>query len=212
MQILPQRRDCPAAPAGDSSLFDDSKRLDAIENWVKERLRSFQTMTRSFRIQAMRPTRPSNASARVWKWRNCPTLPQLPCIPWQQVGEPDVWINGVELCRFDQGVGDGSGLAARLGADEEVVLPPEGDGAHAAFGCIVVQFEDALIEVGAHPRHPGQRVSDYSGERRFSRDRGELQGRPSLQIVKDSGDGTDSGQAWRLQTSCIIGGNQRSGY
>lgn len=35
-------------------------------------------------------------------------------------------IDGVELGRFDQGVGDGSGVAARLGADEEVVLPPEG--------------------------------------------------------------------------------------
>jgi hypothetical protein len=40
------------------------------------------------------------------------------------VGEPGVGIDGVELGRFDQGVGDGGGLAASFGADEEVVLPP----------------------------------------------------------------------------------------
>jgi hypothetical protein len=34
-----------------------------------------------------------------------------------------VGIDGVELGRLDQGVGDGGGLAARFGADEEVVLP-----------------------------------------------------------------------------------------
>jgi len=34
--ILPRRQDCPAAPTGESSVFDDSKRLDAIEKWMKE--------------------------------------------------------------------------------------------------------------------------------------------------------------------------------
>jgi hypothetical protein len=40
------------------------------------------------------------------------------------VGEPGVGIDGIELCGLDQGLGDGSGLAACLGADEEVVLSP----------------------------------------------------------------------------------------
>jgi len=37
-----------------------------------------------------------------------------------------VGIDGVELGRFDQGVGDGGGFAACLGADEEIVLAAEG--------------------------------------------------------------------------------------
>ena len=45
-------------------------------------------------------------------------------------------IDGVELGRFDQGLGDGRGFAASLGTDEEVVLPPKGYGAHAAFGIV----------------------------------------------------------------------------
>lgn len=43
------------------------------------------------------------------------------------VREPGVGINGVELGGFDQGVGDGGGFAACLGADEEVVFAPEGN-------------------------------------------------------------------------------------
>ncbi|VDS10124.1 hypothetical protein PARHAE_03337 [Paracoccus haematequi] len=58
-------------------------------------------------------------------------------------------IDGVELGCFDQGVGDGCGLSTCLGTDEEVVFPPEGDAAHAAFGGVVVEFEDAVVEVGA---------------------------------------------------------------
>ncbi len=93
-------------------------------------------------------------------------------------------IDSVELGRFDQRVGDGGGLAASFGADEEVVLAAQGDGAHATFGGIVVQFQDAIFEVGALAFHAGQAISDGCREWGFARDRGELQGQPDLQVVE----------------------------
>jgi hypothetical protein len=105
----------------------------------------------------------------------------------QGVGEPGVGIDGVELGGFDQGVGDGGGFAACLGAHEEVVPASEGDAAHAEFGGVVIDLKDAVVEVGAQAFHPGQGVSDCCGQRGFSRDRGELHGQPSLQIVEDRG-------------------------
>lgn len=84
-------------------------------------------------------------------------------------------------------VGDGSCLTACFRTDEEVILPPEGDGAHAAFGGVVVEFQDAMAEVGAQAVHGGQHIADGSREWGFARDRGELHGQPSLQIVEDRG-------------------------
>jgi len=40
----------------------------------------------------------------------------------EEVGEPGLGVNVVELGGFDQGVGDGGGLAAALRADEEPVF------------------------------------------------------------------------------------------
>ena len=39
--------------------------------------------------------------------------------------EPGLGINTVELGGFDQGISDGCGFAATLGADEEVIFAPE---------------------------------------------------------------------------------------
>jgi hypothetical protein len=62
-------------------------------------------------------------------------------------------------------VGDDSGLVACFGADGEVVLGIRGTGAHAAFGGVVVQFRDAVIEVVVQAVHPGQGGADGSGSR-----------------------------------------------
>jgi hypothetical protein len=44
----------------------------------------------------------------------------------QNVGEPGLRIDAIQLGAFDQGIGDGGRFAAALGADEEVVFPSEG--------------------------------------------------------------------------------------
>lgn len=45
----------------------------------------------------------------------------------QGVGQPFLRVDAVQPCGFDQGVGDGGGATAGQRADEEVVLPAEGD-------------------------------------------------------------------------------------
>lgn len=77
------------------------------------------------------------------------------------IGEPGVWIDGVEFCRFDQGVGDGGGLAACFGADEEVILPPDGNGAHPAFSGVVAGQPGA--DDAVHDEAPGD-VFQFLGD------------------------------------------------
>ena len=120
-------------------------------------------------------------------------------VPWQQivdpvdlvvwnagegVGEPGLGIDAIEFCGLDQGVGDGGGFAAGLRTDEEGVLAAQSDGPHCAFGGVVVEFQDAVIEVGAQPRHPVQGRADRAGQRAFSRYSGQLGVQPSLQVVE----------------------------
>jgi len=50
----------------------------------------------------------------------------------------------------------------------------------------IVEFEDAVVEIGAQAIHAGQGISDGGRERGFARDRGELQGQPDLQIVEEA--------------------------
>ena len=80
---------------------------------------------------------------------NRPGCPLSFAAPWQQVvdpvdlvvrdagegvGEPGAAFDGFEFGCFDQGVGNGGGLAARLEPDEEVVLLPDGNGAGKGSG------------------------------------------------------------------------------
>ena len=70
------------------------------------------------------------------------------------MGEPGLRIDAVQFGGFDQGVGDGCGFFAGLRAAEEVVLAAQSDGAHRAFGGVVVDLEDAVIEI-ASPHNLG---------------------------------------------------------
>jgi hypothetical protein len=45
----------------------------------------------------------------------------------EDVGEPGLWVDGVQLRCFDQGIGGRGRLAAALGADEKVVLAADGN-------------------------------------------------------------------------------------
>ena len=52
----------------------------------------------------------------------------------EDISQPCLRIDAVELGGFDQGVGDCSGFTAALGADEKIILPAQGDTAHCALG------------------------------------------------------------------------------
>lgn len=70
-------------------------------------------------------------------------------------------VGGVELGRFDQSLGGGGSFVARLGADKEIVFRPEGGGAHVAFGDVIIQFWDAVVEAGAQTPYPGAEHSKW---------------------------------------------------
>ena len=57
--------------------------------------------------------------------------------PAEDVGEPSLWVDIVQLGGFDQRIGDRGRLAATLGTDKEVVLAPDGNGLHGALGRIM---------------------------------------------------------------------------
>ena len=56
-------------------------------------------------------------------------------------------IDAVELGGLNQGIDDGGGFAATLGPYEHVVFVAYGDAAHGPFGCVVVQFQKAVIQI-----------------------------------------------------------------
>src|SRR5690606_15816329 len=105
--------------------------------------------------------------------------------PWQQIidavdlvvrdagegiGEPRLRVDAVELCGFDQGVGDGRGAATGEGSYEEIVFSAYGDGPHRTFGRVVIEFQDAVVEIGPEPFHAGERIADRHGQRRLAGD------------------------------------------
>ena len=51
----------------------------------------------------------------------------------EDVREPSLGIDGVELGCFDQGLGDSSGFATPFRAHKQMILPSKGDGAHGSF-------------------------------------------------------------------------------
>lgn len=102
----------------------------------------------------------------------------------EDVGQQSERIDAVELGRFDQGEGDRRGSTAALGTCEEPVLAADGNPAHGPLGRILVEFEDAVIEVGPQPRYSRQRVVDRGGERRLAGNAGELDAEPGLEIVE----------------------------
>jgi hypothetical protein len=84
------------------------------------------------------------------------------------VGEPSLWIDAIQFGGFDQVVGDASGFASGLRSDEQVVFAAQSDRSHGTFGGIIVDLQDAMIEVGAHPCHSSQGIADRCGQRAFT--------------------------------------------
>ena len=63
--------------------------------------------------------------------------------PAEDVGEPGLRIDAVELGGFDQGEYGGGTLTAAVGAGEEPRLAAEGDAAERPFGGIVGEADPA---------------------------------------------------------------------
>ena len=102
----------------------------------------------------------------------------------EDICQPSLGIDVVELGSFHEGVDNGCGFAAALGAHEHVVFTADGDAAHGAFCGVVVEFQKAVIQIVTQPLRAGQRVSDGIGQRRFARQFGQLALQPAFQIIK----------------------------
>ena len=73
----------------------------------------------------------------------------------QDVGEPGLRIDVVELGGFDQGVDGGGSLAALVGAGEGPVAAADGDAAQGPLGGVVGHAEAAVIEEAQSARPSG---------------------------------------------------------
>lgn len=62
------------------------------------------------------------------------------------VGEPGLRVDVVQLCGADQGIHEGGALPAALGPREEPGLPSEGHAAERSFGGIVGQADTAILK------------------------------------------------------------------
>jgi len=86
----------------------------------------------------------------------------------KRVGEPGLRIDAIQLGGLDQGIGDGGGTASSLRADEQIILPPDCDPPHRAFRSVVIQLQNAVVEIWPEPLHAGQGVADRNGQRRLA--------------------------------------------
>ena len=103
---------------------------------------------------------------------------------FEDLGEPGLGVDIVEPGGLDQGVGDGGGLAATRRAHEEIVLPAQGDRPHRAFGRVVVDLEEAVLDIGPQALEPGQRMADRRRQRGLGGDLRQLRLQPALELVK----------------------------
>src|SRR5207244_2466494 len=79
-------------------------------------------------------------------------LGRVSCEPSQDVAQPSLGVETVELGGLGQRV-DGSGaLAAIIGTCEQPILAAEGDGADCPLGRIVVDLDAAVVAVAGELR------------------------------------------------------------
>lgn len=64
----------------------------------------------------------------------------------EDIGEPGLRIDIVELGGLDEGVDDGGALAAAIGAAEQPCLAAKRDAAQRALGSVVGEADAAIIE------------------------------------------------------------------
>ncbi len=80
----------------------------------------------------------------------------------EDIGQPCLRINAIQLCRFDQRIGDGGGSPASLRSGEEPVFPADGYRTHGSFGGVVIGHADIGVSI-SRPVFPSVVVVRVSG-------------------------------------------------
>jgi hypothetical protein len=69
------------------------------------------------------------------------------CDAAEGIAEPCLWVDAVEFGGRNQCVDDGGGFAAPLRSNEHVVFATNSDAAYGAFGCVVVELKEPVIQI-----------------------------------------------------------------
>ena len=86
----------------------------------------------------------------------------------EDICEPGLRIDIVELGGLDEGVGDRRGLTAAGRADDEVVLSPDRQGSDGALRGIIIELGDAVVEPGLQLFPPRETIAHRCGKRRLA--------------------------------------------
>lgn len=65
----------------------------------------------------------------------------------KHIGQPGLRIDAVQLRCINEGLGDGGRAATAFRSGEQSVLVLGSDAAHGPFGGIVIQLQNAVVEI-----------------------------------------------------------------
>ena len=83
----------------------------------------------------------------------------------EDIGEPSLWIDLVELRGLDQRIGSRRSSTTSFGSGEQPVFSSDGYPPHTPFCRIVVDAQAAVTEIGAQSLEPRETVADGIGQR-----------------------------------------------
>src|SRR4051812_789964 len=90
-------------------------------------------------------------------------------------------IEAVELGGADQTIDSRSVFPASIRTSEQIILPPQGDGAQLAFGGVVVDVDATVVTIPSQSNPIGQRVANGDRQLGFLRYARELRLQPNLE-------------------------------
>jgi hypothetical protein len=73
----------------------------------------------------------------------------LVCHAGEHNRAPSLGIGTVHFRFFDLGVGNNGRFATPFGANEQIIFPSHGNGAHRSLGASVLEFQGAMTEIRA---------------------------------------------------------------
>jgi hypothetical protein len=100
----------------------------------------------------------------------------------EDVGEPSLWVDAVELGGADERVHDGRSLPSAVRSAEQPRLSTQGHAAQRPFSCVVGQADPAVVEKAGEGRPAAQHVVDGLGETMMARQQAALIRQPGVEV------------------------------
>ena len=100
----------------------------------------------------------------------------------EDIGEPSLRIDIVELRGLDQGIDDGGALAAAIRATEQPRLATERDAAERALGGVVAEADAAVVEEAGERIPALEHVEAGFGQIMAARELADLLGEPGVEL------------------------------